>query len=68
MLNVFVSVNDVIREIYAKRQTSDSSWEFLKIENVQLTNSRLPFVVNVTLNLSVTLQLENVSFGWFEMR
>ena len=55
MLNVFVSVNDVIREIYAKRQTSDSSWEFLKIENVQLTNSLLPFVVNVALNLSVTL-------------
>ena len=27
---------EIYCEVYTKRQTSDSSWEFLKIENVQL--------------------------------
>ena len=89
-----ISAKIINREIkvhvYAKRQTSDSTWEFLRIENKQIktvqnhsyvyngletsyfflswsnkqyttikgktwsrgTNSRLPFCVNVNLNLS----------------
>ena len=81
--------------VYCKRQTSDSSWEFLKIENEQIktarnsslwikiawdywfmcrnkrqamgetwsrgTNLRLPFDVNVMVNLS------NLSIGGFHV-
>ena len=84
--------------VYGKRQTSDSSWEFLRIENEQLktiimdnkllettylsvevmnskrhtstgetwsrgTNSRLPFDVNVMLNLSNTKLVISKGYG-----
>ena len=31
-----LAIWEILSDVYGKRQTSDSSWEFLKIENVQL--------------------------------
>ena len=39
--------------VYAKRQTSDSSWEFLQIENKQIKMSRKMFVYKTSLKLLI---------------
>ena len=35
--------------VYAKRQMSDSSWEFLKIENEQIETAQIILMNNVKL-------------------
>ena len=34
--NILIVIKKSYSDVYSKRQTSDSSWEFLKIENAQL--------------------------------
>ena len=35
-VNVMLNIREIKIHVYAKRQTSDSSWEFLRIENKQI--------------------------------